>query len=157
MTEPVFVESVDAFKDNRGEIWTSFEASSYGHSVNHVKVNTNRRGVFRGFHSDAKTTKVCTCLKGNIAAIIVWPDNSRFKIYELSSAKHSTLMVPPTYYNGFVSPEESIYMYQLMYEGEYADAADQRTLLLENSCVDVSIVEDLLNGAPIIRSIRDMP
>ena len=152
---PSYIERIDSFVDERGEIWTTFKGDGKLTSINHVKVNTNARGVFRGFHTDPKTTKTCTCLVGNIVAIVIWPNNEKYETFELSSEKHSILTVPPLFFNGFVAIEDSTYMYQLSYEGEYVDTKEQKTLLLEDSCIDVKIITDLLKGHKIIRSDRD--
>ena len=41
--------------------------------------------------------------------------------------------------HGYYSEKESIYLYQLRYEGEYADNIQQNTLYLEDACIERKI------------------
>ena len=154
--KPIYTDSISSFKDARGEIWTTFKGNESIKNVNHVKLNTNLAGVFRGFHADNKTTKIATCISGRILSLIVWPDNSKYELYWLDSSTHATLLIPPYFYNGFLSITESIYMYQLSYQGVYNDADQQYTLSMEESCVPDSIFSKHLDSAKIIRSERDL-
>ena len=152
---PIYIPSTDFFTDSRGEIWTSFDNAEGLFSSNHVKFNSNRAGVFRGFHSDNFTHKLTTCVSGDIISFVVWPDNSRFEKYHLSSTQHSRLYIPPGFYNGFLCLESSIYCYHLGYSGSYIDAQDQSTLSIEDSCVPVSLINSYYPFDDIIRSTCD--
>ena len=157
ITEPIYFSSTDSHSDNRGEIWTTFTSSTLSININHVKVNTNNPGVFRGFHADPKTTKIASSLKGLILSFVVWPDNSKYEIFELSPVRHSRLIIPKGFYNGFLSLEDSLYIYHLSYSGEYLDHDQQSTLLLEESCVNLEEFYSTLGDLPLIRSQRDAP
>ena len=154
MKGPIYESSTDSFKDERGEIWTTYKSQKQN-IINHVKVNTNKPGVFRGFHADEKTTKICECLDGEMIAYIVNPDNQSYEEYQLSSSKHSRITIPPGFYNGILAIKQSLYIYQLSYEGEYIDADKQLTLSLEESCVPIEVVLRQLRGLTLIRSKRD--
>ena len=156
MNAPIYQENTSSFIDLRGEIWTTYKSSMELDTVCHVKINTNSRGVFRGFHRDPKTTKLSACISGEILSFVVWPCNTKYKIYELSSAKHSSLIIPPNFYNGFLSLTESIYIYHLSYTGQYVDASDQSTLTLEDSCIPLQKIDEFYPYASIIRSSRDI-
>ena len=94
---PIYIPSTDFFTDSRGEIWTSFDNAEGLFSSNHVKFNSTD-GVL-SFHSDNLLQTVLTL--GGIISFVVWPDNSRFEKYHLSSTQHSRLYIPPGFYNGF--------------------------------------------------------
>ena len=153
--KPIYKENINSFKDIRGEIWTSYNRDFDKVDVNHVKFNTNNLGVFRGFHTDSKTIKIASCISGKIIAFIVWPDNSRYMQFQLCADKHSSLLIPAGFYNGFLALEKSIYVYQLSYPGEYFDVEHQRTLSIEESCVPIETISSLLPNHQIIRSSRD--
>ena len=48
-----------------------------------------------------------------------------------------------------------MYLYQLCYEGGYVDQAEQKTLLLEDSCMPEKTKRALLEDKGLIRSKRD--
>ena len=154
---PIYTKLVSHYTDTRGDIWTAYKSSEIFPECTHTKLNTNKRGVFRGFHSDTKTTKLVSCIKGEIVAMILSPDNLQYKTYVLSSCSHSTLLIPPGFYNGFLSVTESIYMYHLTYKGEYIDADEQQTIVLENSCMPIDEITKYFHLKDLIRSERDMP
>ena len=83
---PIFIPSTASFTDSRGEIWTSFDNSEGFFSSNHVKFNSNKAGVFRGFHADKHTHKLTTCVSGDIISFVV-TDNSRFEKFHLSASR----------------------------------------------------------------------
>ena len=153
--KPIYFSSTSSFSDLRGEIWTSFDNSEELFTCNHVKFNTNKAGVFRGFHADQFTHKLTTCVSGDIVSFVVWPDNSRYQKFLLSSSQHSRLYIPPGFYNGFLCLEPSTYCYHLGYSGHYIDAQDQSTLSLEDSCVPLSEISSHYSIDKIIRSERD--
>ena len=157
LTKPIYFSSTDSYSDSRGEIWTTYTSINFSLDVNHVKVNTNKPGVFRGFHADSKTTKIASSLRGMILAFIVWPDNSKYETFELCPSRHSILIIPKGFYNGFLSLEDSLYIYHLNYSGDYADQDEQSTLLLEESCVNLEEFYSTLGDLHLIRSKRDSP
>ena len=153
--KPIYFPSTDSFSDSRGEIWTSFDNSDGLFLANHVKFNSNIAGVFRGFHADNSTHKLTTCISGDIISFVVWPDNSQYEKFHLSSSLHSRLYIPPGFYNGFLCLEPSIYCYHLGYSGSYIDAHDQYTLSIEDSCVPIGEISTYFPINDIIRSARD--
>lgn len=153
--EPIYTQQINDFEDNRGKIWSAFESCKEFKASNHTKINTNKKGVFRGFHSDHKTTKLVSCLKGSIKSIVIWPDNKKYMTYNLSEANHATLLIPPNFYNGFLSLTESLYIYNLSYIGNYIDADGQKTIRLEDSCVPLGEITEYFKIDDLVRSSRD--
>ena len=64
--------TTDSFKDSRGEIWTTWD-NVYSNKLrfNLDKFTTSKKGVLRGFHGDAKSWKLVTCIRGKILSVIV--------------------------------------------------------------------------------------
>lgn len=137
--------SGDQFNDHRGVIYSIFDKELYSQigltgNFQHVKFNTNRKGVIRGIHGDPETFKLVTCITGAIyqVAIDCRPESSTFgnKIeLILESDKNELLLLPPGIGNAFQSMvENSVYCYSLIYNGDYIDAEQQFTINpLENS------------------------
>ena len=57
---------LDIHKDDRGEIWTTYEEDYCDYSFVSDKVTISTKGVLRGFHGDEDTAKLITCLSGKI-------------------------------------------------------------------------------------------
>ena len=102
-------------------------------------------------HTDFNTLLI----SGDIISFVVWPDNSQYEKFHLSSSLHSRLYIPPGFYNGFLCLEPSIYCYHLGYSGSYIDADDQYTLSIEDSCVPIGEISAYYPINAIIRSLRD--
>jgi dTDP-4-dehydrorhamnose 3,5-epimerase-like enzyme len=55
---------LDTFHDDRGEIWTIHSQEYCGYKFVADKMSVSRFGVLRGFHGDAHTAKLISCLNG---------------------------------------------------------------------------------------------
>ncbi|WP_368506426.1 dTDP-4-dehydrorhamnose 3,5-epimerase family protein [Synechococcus sp. YX-04-1] len=152
--QPQIIENGGYFEDERGKIWTTFSSKST--KLNHIKVTTNHQDTFRGFHGDAKTEKYTSCISGETDVFIICPKNLNYWNFRLVAEKAQTLYIPKDFYHGYHSKQESTYLYQLCYEGEYIDQTQQKTLFLENSCLPESIKANLLADKNLIRSKRDI-
>ena len=152
--EPKLLENGGKFEDERGEIWTTFKEKNK--AINHIKITTNTSKTFRGFHGDTKTEKYTSCIKGRMTVLIICPENKNYWKYNLSAEKAESLYIPSGYLHGYYSEEESIYIYQLIYEGEYTDENNQTTLYLEDSCIDKKLKSELLMTGGLKRSKRDI-
>jgi dTDP-4-dehydrorhamnose 3,5-epimerase len=156
----VYLESTPSYVDDRGSIWSSSWPGSHQDSrlgdfrPCHTKICHNHRGVFRGFHADAKTWKLASCLSGLVYNYVIHPNQQEYRVYPLFSATQSRLLIPPRFYNGFFCAKDSIYLYHLSYVGNYSDVDQQSTLLLEESCCRREF--DTMIGE-LIRSPRDTP
>lgn len=122
---------------------------------NHTKITKSLESVFRGFHSDDKSWKKCTCISGRAKAILINPDNTEYLTFDLREEDKQLLIIPPKWFNGYASLTNTIYAYCLAYEGEYIDAHEQMTIKPEESCYTMQrIIEDMGGNMPIL-SERD--
>ena len=121
----------------------------------HTKITTNQAGVFRGFHADDKTWKKITCVEGEIISVIINPENTEFKERRLNIVNKRIILIPPGWYNGFISLTNSIYLYSLAYKGKYNDADDQDTIKIQESCYGVKRASKWLENRKMIVSERD--
>ena len=66
-----------SFNDHRGSIWSLYTKSlklyftELGLDFSHVKFNTNKKNVLRGIHFDSWSTKLVTCVAGEIKQFVV--------------------------------------------------------------------------------------
>ena len=157
INNPIYIEGTSSHVDNRGAIWTTYSIVEDNISVNHVKISTNKRHVFRGFHTDEHTTKIATCIRGEIIAFVIDPLNTEYWEFKLDEINKGRLFIPPNFYNGFLAVKDSIYLYHLSYEGKYNDVECQKTLTLEESCLKEEVIRRHTNGNPLMRSTRDIP
>ena len=70
--------SFDSFEEVRGNIWTTYKASEFMQheclaNLNfiHDKFSISNYNVFRGFHGDEKSTKLVTCVYGEITQFVL--------------------------------------------------------------------------------------
>ena len=123
----------------RGQIWTSFESKSYADIAplhfNHDKFSVSKKNVLRGIHGDTKTWKLIMCPYGDITVVIVdfRPDSPTYRHYEmlrLDFDSKKQVLIPPEVGNSFyVHSDSAVYHYKLAYEGDYADAGEQFTVM----------------------------
>ena len=151
-------------KDERGEIYSIsggphnplFEAEREHELVfHHTKVTTSKKNVFRGFHSDEKTWKKITCVHGSIVSVMINPENTEYLEEEVSPENKKVILVPPNWYNGFISVTNSIYVYCMSYDGNYNDVEKQRTLRLQDSCYGENNARKWICSEALILSNRD--
>ena len=124
-------------------------------SFKHTKITFSKKNVFRGFHADEKTWKKCSCIKGEIKVIIIDPNNEFFKTFLLSEDNKNIILIPPGWYNGYVSLSENIYLYSLSYKGNYVDANEQNTIKPKYSCYGLEQIKKDIEGEQVILSERD--
>ena len=124
----------DVFTDYRGDLWTLWKAGEYGVDFNHDKVSTSRKNVLRGIHGDFKSTKLVTCLQGELYFVVVdnrkeSPTYLQWDHIILDDKKRKMVLLPPGFGNAFlVLSDQAVFHYKWSYEGEYPDVADQFTL-----------------------------
>lgn len=125
----------DIFNDHRGSLWTTFLKNEFNIPLSFIqdKFSISKKNVLRGLHGDFKTTKLVTCIYGEIfqVAVDMRPYSSTYKkhtsIY-LNDRENRSLIIPPGFANGFlVTSDEAVYHYKLSYEGLYFDADRQFT------------------------------
>ena len=123
----------DVYTDYRGDLWTIWK-DDMDIYYNHDKVSTSRKNVIRGIHGDFKSTKLVTCLYGELYFVIV--DNrinsSTYMQWDwviLSDKNHKQVLLPPGVGNGFcVLSNHSVFHYKWSYKGDYPDVKDQFTI-----------------------------
>ena len=126
--------------DYRGDLWTLWQGTN---EYNHDKVSTSRKNVIRGIHGDFKSTKLVTCLYGELYFVIV--DNrinsSTYMQWDwviLSDKNHKQVLLPPGVGNGFcVLSKQSVFHYKWSYPGEYPDVQDQFTIKWNDKHINI--------------------
>ena len=109
----VLIFSPSFYEDNRGMIWTNFsekvsDAIDFETNFTHDKVAISRKGVLRGIHFDNKTSKLVSCLYGEIQQVVVdlrpeSPNYLKWSSYNLIGYKPKLILVPPYFGNAFPS------------------------------------------------------
>jgi len=137
------------FNDARGNIWTSFSGSlkdqlfPEGLMFVHDKFSCSARNVIRGIHFDDKSWKLVTCVYGSIVQIVadLRPNSKTFLKHQkflIDSSEPTLLLLPPGVGNGYcVLSDEAVYHYKLAYDGEYADADKQYTVLWNDPTLSI--------------------
>lgn len=130
----VKIHEPDIHTDYRGDLWTLWKQGQSDLNFNHDKVSTSRKGVLRGIHGDFKSTKLVTCLHGELYFIVVdnrvgSPTYLQWDHMILDDRKRKTALVPPGFGNAFlVLSDHSVFHYKWSYKGEYPDVGDQFTI-----------------------------
>jgi dTDP-4-dehydrorhamnose 3,5-epimerase len=122
--------------DYRGDLWTVWKKESMLSNIEfiHDKVSTSRKNVLRGIHGDFKSSKLISCLHGEIYLVVVdnRPDSQTYLEWDwiiLSGKNRKSIFLPPGFGNGFyVLSTESVFYYKWAYEGDYPDVDDQFTI-----------------------------
>ena len=138
------------FRDFRGEYWPLYEQGKFERTIGRNSyfewkqdgISTARKGVFRGFHGDANTTKLTTCLAGEVFSVIIdmRPESETYLGHDtfiLSSAARNQLLIPPGCGNSYYAlTDDVVYMYkqdthygdQLQFTVRWNDPAFQSVL-----------------------------
>jgi dTDP-4-dehydrorhamnose 3,5-epimerase len=141
----VKVINQDFHSDYRGDLWTLWKKDKTFPEIefNHDKVSTSRKNVLRGIHGDNKSTKLITCLHGEVYFVVVdnRPESETFLQWDwtiLSESNKKMVLVPPRFGNAFFTlSETSVFYYKWSYEGEYPDVSDQFTLKWNDSRIGI--------------------
>ena len=118
----------DVHTDYRGDYWTIWKGTP---NYNHDKVSTSRKNVIRGIHGDFKSTKLVTCLYGELYFVVVdnRKNSSTYMQWDsiiLNDRSRKQVILPPGIGNGFcVLSDHSVFHYKWSYEGDYPDVEDQ--------------------------------
>jgi len=96
---------LDTFNDKRGEIWSIYEDCDLLPNFVEDKVTISTKGVLRGLHGDHETSKLISCLYGEIfLAVVDVRDDSKtygnIKVFNLSDKKPTMILVPAGCLNG---------------------------------------------------------
>ena len=144
----------DVFTDYRGDLWTISKQNrsditptsrvppetSY---FNHDKVSTSRKNVLRGIHGDFKSTKLVTCLHGELYFVVVdnRKDSKTYLEWDhmiLDDRTRKMVLIPPGFGNAFlVLSESSVFFYKWSYDGNYPDVKDQFTIKWNDDTISI--------------------
>ena len=127
----VFLVIPDVHEDSRGNFYETYNRNDYieeGLDAVFVQddVSCSKKGVLKGMHGDAGTTKLVQCVYGSVYAVVLncneaSRDFGKWESFELSSKNRYQLYIPPMYGNGyFVMSDIAVYSYkQSTYYGDY--------------------------------------
>ena len=124
----------DVFTDYRGDLWTIWNKKESDIDFNHDKVSTSRKNVLRGIHGDYKSTKLVTCLHGELFFVVVdnRPESTTYLQWDhtiLDDRRRKMVLIPPGFGNAFlVLSDTSVFHYKWSYTGDYPDVEDQFTI-----------------------------
>ena len=135
----------DVHTDFRGDLWTLWKGDEILPDIefNHDKVSTSRKNVLRGIHGDAKSSKLITCLYGEIYFVIVdnRPESKTYLEWDsmiLNDKKRESVFLPAGFGNGFlVLSNDCVFHYKWSYEGSYPDVSDQFTIKWNDSRLNI--------------------
>ena len=133
------------YSDFRGDLWTIWKKGEMLNETDfiHDKVSVSRKNVLRGIHGDRKSSKLVTCLFGEIYLVVVdnRPDSDTYLQWDweiLSGKNRKSVFLPPGYGNGFyVMSDSAVFYYKWSYEGSYPDVEDQFTLKWNDKSLNI--------------------
>jgi len=134
--DDVKVFSNNAFRDERGELWTVWNEEEFEPKLkfNHDKIAVSKKDVLRGIHGDSKSWKLITCLHGDIKLVVVDPNTLDYISILLTDKNKTSVLVPPGFGNGhLVLSDKAVFYYKWAYEGKYPDVEDQFSLRWNDS------------------------
>ena len=133
----------DVYTDYRGDLWTLWNKKDSEINFNHDKVSTSRQHVLRGIHGDFKSTKLVTCLYGELYFVVVdnrknSPTYLQWDHMILNDRDRKMVLLPPGFGNAFlVLSHYSVFHYKWSYEGDYPDVEDQFTIKWDSDVLGI--------------------
>ena len=132
----VWLHKPSAYHDHRGYYYTIHDSHTSGQEITYVKdkLSSSSRNVLRGIHGDYKTTKLVTCVHGEVYCVIVdnRKDSDTFIEWSwtmLSLHNRHVLVLPPGVGLSYLILSESAnILYKWSYDGDYPDVDEQFTL-----------------------------
>jgi dTDP-4-dehydrorhamnose 3,5-epimerase len=134
----------DVFTDYRGDLWTIWNKKESEVDFNHDKVSTSRKNVLRGIHGDYKSTKLVTCLHGELFFVVVdnRPQSATYLQWDhtiLDDRRRKMVLIPPGFGNAFlVLSDTSVFHYKWSYAGSYPDVEDQFTIKWNDPYININ-------------------
>ena len=150
----VYILTPSIFKDDRGNIWTSFLNDEVEKLLpnnvyfKHDKFSTSCQNVLRGIHGDTKSWKLVTCVFGEIQQVVVdmrkdSPTYKQWQSFIISPNNQKLVLIPPNMGNAYyVNSLEAVYHYKLAYSGDYIDADEQFSLSWNDKSIGVKWLSD---------------
>ena len=144
----VEIYTPDVHTDYRGDYWTIWKKpllqDSHLNNFNHDKISTSRKNVIRGIHGDFKSSKLVTCLYGELYFVLVdnrkeSPTYMQWDHIILDDRSKKQIWIPPGVGNGFcVLSHKSVFHYKWAYEGTYPDVAEQFSIKWNNEKLNIN-------------------
>jgi dTDP-4-dehydrorhamnose 3,5-epimerase len=134
----------NCYHDFRGYYWTIFNNKESTEEYNHDKLSVSRQHTLRGIHGDNVTTKLITCVHGEVYCVAVdnRPDSETYQEWRWTMLSHSNrrqVVLPPGVGLGYLVMNESASMlYKWSYEGNYPDIDDQFTIKWNDPKIGIS-------------------
>ena len=150
------------FTEPRGEIFTLYDDRELDMSFKQDKVSISYKGVVRGFHGDADTYKLITCLDGVIQLVVHDIDNHNTEMFVLNSNSSNlrSVLVPPRHLNAHQCLSKScIFLYK--WSEYYTSPEDQWSVNYNDLDINpkwkvpVTMVSDRDNQAGSLQSLMN--
>jgi len=135
----------DSYHDFRGHYYTVYD-KSIDSSNNYVrdKISISRKDTLRGIHGDFETTKLITCVYGEVYSVIV--DNRKdsdtylkWESHILNDKNHIGVLVPPGFVNGHLCiTKECLFHYMMSYTEKYVDVEYQNVVKWNDERIGIS-------------------
>jgi len=123
------------YKDNRGEIWTSYKSDFFNNIYfNHDRFTYAKKNTLRGLHGDNLTWKILTCIHGEIFVAVVNNNKksqkfNRKETFKLNDKNKLIILIPPKMLLGWCClSDDCVVSYKMAYKGEYVDHNEQTTV-----------------------------
>ena len=134
--------NLDCFYDERGEIWTVFAKEFVPHDFVEDKVSISHKNVLRGFHGDADTVKLVSCLHGEFQFSVVdlRKDSQTFQNCEsfiITDAEPSVILVPAGCLNAHLCLSDKCVFYY-KWSKPYAGPGNQVTVAWDDPDINMS-------------------
>ena len=128
------IHQPDCYNDFRGYYWTIFNNKQHHNTYNHDKLSISRQHTLRGIHGDNVTTKLITCVHGEVYCVAA-DNRTNSETYRewrwimLSHSNRKQIILPPGVGLGYlVMSENASILYKWSYKGDYPDVEDQFTI-----------------------------
>jgi dTDP-4-dehydrorhamnose 3,5-epimerase len=132
--DEVKLNQPSSYQDYRGYYYTINDAEDNDVEYVKDKLSTSLKNVLRGIHGDYKSTKLVTCVHGEVYCVIV--DNRKNSdtymewAWEILSVHNKNILVlpPGVGLSYLITSESANIFYKWAYPGGYPDVGDQFTL-----------------------------
>ena len=121
--EGVELSEPSAYQDHRGYYYTIYDDDNRSYVKD--KLTTSSKDVLRGIHGDYKSTKLLTCVHGEVYCVIVdyRKDSENYLTWRwlmLTCSNKKSIIIPPGVGLSYlVMSEYASVLYQLSYSGDY--------------------------------------
>ena len=154
----------DKHVEDRGCIYTFFDRRNVQSYITFVqdKVSISQRGVIRGFHGDAITWKLITCLEGSFKLVVYDIVNQLTEHVTLNSDSNTqvSILVPPHHLNAHQClTEKCIFLYK--WSEFYAGPSAQWSVHYNDSSIlpewpiEATDISERDRTAPSLKEFKD--